>query len=340
MTRRFWSAALATALAGGVYLAGAAAQASNMGFKLERDFDVRRNTGTNRVLGNIYFVSFPYFNGLGDLADNSAIRSPASYCIGDPSGPTAGDGRITSDDAMCDWWTARTLGAAGGTFSLSFYDTNTCSIVSRQARFVLSSPQFSGTLFPATGDLRTDIGYQVNVGLASNHPVGSPDPRNRAVIVGSHDPSFTGHAITYTPTCGAGGPPCCNSSRAARLDLFAVPYHTMFSRSVEILCGLQGVDWPDANNDFVPDDLADASACDNGIFDTRHTIAVSAYRNDDPATGGTAGYVQQTARWLTVPAPGRVQLAPATPFDLIPGDAYQAAIDALHTPTNFLSPHF
>jgi hypothetical protein len=331
MTRRIWSAALALTLAGGVYLAGAPAQASNMGFKLERDFDFKRTSATGgRALINIYYVGLPYFNGMGDVANTN--DPAANKCVGDPgTSPAVGDGIINSDDAICEFWPARATRATTppGSFAFSYFDTNTCSIVTRLARIVLGNVQFSLTPFPATGDLNTAIGYQINVGVS---PGTNPDQRNRAVIVGSHDPSFTGRTIAYTPTCGTGGPPCCNAATAARIDLIAVPYHSMYQMSVELLCGLRGVDWPDTNNDWIPDDRL----CDGGISDQSHTIAVTTVKNDDPATGGTSGYVSQSARYVL----GNLTLTPVTPFALIPGEAYQVNIPAGHVTTTFLSPHF
>src|SRR6185369_11069347 len=88
MTKRMWSAALALSLAGGVYLAASAARASNMGFKLERDFDFKRTSAAGSLpLQNIYYVSIPFFNGLGDVADGVAINPAngnpyANKCVG------------------------------------------------------------------------------------------------------------------------------------------------------------------------------------------------------------------------------------------------------------------
>jgi hypothetical protein len=330
MTRRIWSAALALTLAGGVYLAGAPAQASNMGFKLERDFDyLRLSSAGNRGRINIYYVAFPFFNGMGDVANTGATN--ANKCVGDSDGPAAGDGIINADDAVCELWQARATAATTppGSFAFSYFDTGTCSIVTRLARVVLGRVQFSLTPFPSTGDLDTAIGYQVNVGVSSGT---NPDQRNRAVIVGSHNPSYAGKTIAYTPTCGTGGPPCCNAASAARIELVSLVYHTMYRTSVDILCGLQGVDWPDANNDNIPDD----GSCPNGISDGSHTIAVTTVKNEDSATGGTNGYVSQSARYVL----GRLTLTPVTPFALVPGDAYQINIPAGHITTTFLSPHF
>src|SRR2546426_9138008 len=110
MLRKLTVAALALAVAGGVYLAGAPAHASNMGFKLERNFRVERDPATNRAFTNIYFLSFPLFNGLDpDLANTAAIGTGGvtQPCVGDTGGPAAGDGILNADDAICDFFAAR-----------------------------------------------------------------------------------------------------------------------------------------------------------------------------------------------------------------------------------------
>jgi hypothetical protein len=333
-----WSAALALSLAGGVYLA-APANASNMGFKLERSMDFKRTAAAgNAPLPNIYWASFPAFNGLGDVADGVAINPATSLpysnkCVGDPTGPPgpAGDGLINSFDIICDWWTDR-LNAAlgnGAPFSVLYYDTATCSRVPTAATRVLGNPSFgASTPFPATGDLATDIGYQVNVG-----PAPGGDQVNRAVIVGSHDPSFTGRTIHFSTTCG---------TAAARTDLVAMPYHTMYTHSAELLCGLEGVAWADNDNNDVPDDPPPAGfgVCDGGIFDNQngatHAITVSTFHNDDPAVGGEVGIEPQAARKnLNV-----FGLVPLVPFQLIPGEAYLLNISAAHVDTVLRYPHF
>lgn len=338
MTRRTWSAVLALSLAGGVYLAAESAQASNMGFKLERNFDFKRTSAAgNAPLQNLYFVSFPLFNGLGDVADGVSLSGGNRYgdvCVGDPTGPPgpAGDGLINAFDAVCDLWTDR-LNPSGGNFQFSYYDTTTCQLGTVAARRVLNQPNFgASTAFPPAGtDLWTDIGYLVSV-LGVN---GQPDPHNRAVIVGSHDPAFAGHTIHFSRTCGTAAP---------RVDLVAIPYHTMWQKSVEILCGLRGVAWSDAaDNNWRPDDPPPPGfgVCNGGIFDdqlgTGHTIQVSTFKVEDPALGGANGLVPQVAKRNQF----GFSLSPADPpFDLIPGEAYLVGISADHIDTILRSPHF
>lgn len=331
MTKRMWSAALALSLAGGVYLAASSARASNMGFKLERDFDFKRTSAAGSLpLQNVYYVSIPFFNGLGDVADSVATNPGgqpyANKCVGDANGPPgpAGDGEINSDDFVCDCWTARSNPPTAGAFQFLSIDAANCAVVSRTGRIQLNQPVFAaGNPFPPAGtDLWTDRGYQVNVnqGLTG-------DPRNRAVIVGSHDPSFAGQTIHYSTTCGTGAP---------RADIINLPYHTMYQKPVEILCGLRGVAWQDTDNNWQPDDRSPAG-CAGGIFDGARAIQVISAFNEDPALGGRSAFVVQGARISL----GNVVLSPPDPpFDLIPGEAYRVPISAGHVDTNFLSPHF
>lgn len=333
MTRRTWSAVLALSLAGGVYLAAQSVQASNMGFKLERNFDALTSQAPgNPLLRNTYWVSVPLFNGLGDVADKVALDNGVPYknvCVGDPSGPPGpgGDGDIDAFDFACDTWTGRNA-PSGGAYGLSYYNSASCSVGSITAGIRFGQPDFGqsrATNFPPPGtDLWTDIGYQINIGQP-NRALGLPV--NRAVIVGSHDPSFTGHTIHYSTTCG---------TSAARLDLVAIPYHTMWQNSIEILCGLEGVAWVDGNGDTIPD------TCNGGIFDDQlgptHSISVSTFMNSDPAVpGGVSGIVPQAARRVAVLG---FQLAPPTPFPLIPGEAYLVGIGSAHIDTILRSPHF
>lgn len=327
MTRKIWSAALALSLAGGVYMAGTA-NASNMGFKLERDFDFERNASNQRPLLNVYYVSLPNFNGLGDVA-NSTGPAQSNYCVGDAGGPAAGDGEINSHDAVCDWWTARPVRNTAGSFQIISIDSPNCTTFLVTGRWGVGGPTILGTPFPPTGtDLWTDRGYQVNI--APGVP-GNPDPRNRAVIVGSHDPSFAGQLLHYSMTCG---------TAAGRADLITVPYHTMYQEPVEILCGLRGLHWQDADNNWRPDDTSPAG-CAGGIFDGTITAQVIAAKNDDPSLGGVSGFVPQSARLSGFPPNQTVTISPPDPpFHLIPGESYRVPLAPGQADKTFLSPHF
>jgi hypothetical protein len=331
MSRNVRAAAVALALAGGVYLAGAPAQASNMGFKLERSFDLLRNSSTSRPLQNHYWVSFPLFNGLGDTAN---VADPANdKCVGDAGGPGAGDGLYTATDAICDMWTARSNPATAGTFTFSYIKREECSLYSRNGTVSLGAIRFTGPDFP----LLADIGYDVFITVPG---AAAYSPQNRAVIVGSHDPSFAGRQIVAAPTCTGGQTTNCCGANAPRTDLINLPYHTMYKTSDEILCGLEGVDWTDANLDGRPDrcwndqgtlGTFDAGDTTTGVFDGRVAMTVSTFKNDETTNGAVA-------RTATIQI-GSLRFT-GTEFDLIPGDAYLLNISKTHTPTTWLSPHY
>lgn len=336
MSRNVRAAAAALALAGGVYLVGAApAEASNMGFKLERSFNLERQSATpNRPLRNVYWVSMPLFNGLGDVANTSG---PGNPCVGDPTGPATGDGILTATDFLCDVYQARfapdpRLNA--GTMTMTYYDPTNCTPLSRNATI-----SFTGDVV-VTGlidfELQPDAGYEIQVTLAS----GSASPQNRAVIVGSHDPSFAGTTVFASPTCTGGQTENCCGARARRLMLLNLPYHTMYETSYEILCGLENVDWVDANLNGEPDTcwddvngngLFDAGEPPTGIFDGVRTMSINYWDNTEAENAAITHNVAIVFNALRFT--GRS-------FDLVPGDAYLAEVALGHTPTTFLSPHF
>ena len=110
MSRMSRAALAALALAGGACLITGTAQASNMGFKLERSFDVNRNAA-GLALRNEYWVSQPLFNGLGDVGYHDTDAALSNKRCVSATNP-AGDGLIDVLDALCDYWTARTTTCA------------------------------------------------------------------------------------------------------------------------------------------------------------------------------------------------------------------------------------
>jgi len=319
MTRKLFGAALALALAGGVYLAAAPAQASNMGFKLEREFQ------PVDTFANFFYVSFPLFNGLDpNLANTAATES--NKCVGGPGGPATGDDILTADDAICDLWTDPL-----SKFEIARYDLATCSFEVRFAQpdAFTGNPTFSGTW---TAPLPRDEGFRVTVEYTAG-------VTNAAVIVGSHDPSYAGR--TLQPNAG------CQSFR--QLVYLNLPYHTMYKNAIEILCGLEGVDWTRASASDPPtwidvDGDTTVDPCPNGIFDGTNVITVSWFDNIDDGTGPAGRDTDNQA------LPCRVGLDPFTgaisfPFghecyNLIPGEAYYVQMSDAHVATTFLSPHF
>jgi hypothetical protein len=286
---------------GGVYFVSApSADASNMGFKLERAFEVHDG------LRNFYFVSFPLFNGLSDTADSGNSSDP---CGGPP------DGDINADDAICDLWTDRDSSMGGSGFTIQKFDTSTCLYVARTGVKVSPTNFFftGGFTAPIDSGVNREIGYLCNVAR------GPADPpiENRAVIVGSHDPSFAGH-----PVDTAGG--CLQ-------DIINVPYHTMYRQANEILCGLETVDWVDDDGDGAPD------TCPNGIYDINSGPGQGATAqtfDNDPASPTANLYVARTVVNL-----GTSLRFLGSNFDLRPGEGYPINM-AAGTSSVFLSPHF
>jgi len=322
MSRKLIAAALALTISGGVYLVASPVQASNMGFKLERELKVvRENDNDNRTnWGNTYIVAFPKFNGLGDVA-NSSPTSPANKCVGDTGGPAAGDGIIELTDAVCDLWTSRNI---RGSFAIYQFQRDTCIFKARTAAF----DPFAGVTFGGdsdvtmTGPNERDTSYQVTVASNVTAP---PLPQNRAVIVGSHDPSFTGRQIRQPV-------PDCNP----RVDFIAPDYHTMYTKAAEILCGLEGIDWVDTTPaDGFPD------TCTEGIFDGTRAIQVLTFDNvnDDSLLTLDNSWTFMSAVFVSFPPPGRITFGGSN-FDLVPGDGYKVGISPNHVTTTFNSPHF
>lgn len=334
MSRKLSAAALAVAVAGGVYLSGASAEASNMGFKLERSFATVRG-GSGDFL-NIYLLSFPLYNGLGDIADSNH-PAPNSRCVGDTAGPTAGDGEINADDAICDLWTDRSAGS-DNSFAFSRFDRDTCGFQPA----IASWDSFGGFSYGGTPFVlaEADAAYQINTTV----PTGAPTVTNRAVIVGSHDPGYPGREIRR-PASG------CSPAN----DYLNLPYHTMYQESAEVLCGLKGVQWVDANGDTLPDNCWVESDLDgdgnpdfNGVLDAGETasgifapfdgsaITVLTFDNDADGLGNDNNYIAQIVSYDSFG--GLAFSAPS--FSLRPGDGYLINIAPNHQITTWLSPHF
>lgn len=346
MSRNVRAAATALALAGGVYLAGAApVEASNMGFKLERSFNLVRRASDNRPLQNIYWMSRPFFDGVGDVANTGFAG--LNKCVGDADGPPAGEGERNSDDVVCELYTARQDIPTAGTFSLSYIDRDTCTKFTRNAQIQLGTRvAFTGVPFA----LQPDIGYEVKISVPG---AATYSPQNRGVIVGSHDPSFPGRSIYAAPTCTTPGQTNCCGANAPRLDLVSLVYHTMWQTSFEILCGLEGVDWVDNTGpggvgpaDGRPDTCweddpptgngnyrFDTGETSTGVFDGRNNMTVYYFNNTEA--------VNAPVNHNVVFSPLAGLSFSGTQFDLVPGDAYLLQISKLHNPpTRFLSPHF
>lgn len=321
MSRKLTAAALALSVAGGVYMSAEPAHASNMGFKLERSFAVVRENPADPATKflNIYMASFSLFNGLGDIGDDG-VPTGTKGCIGDPTGPATGDGVINSMDALCDLWTDRTI---NGAMVFSRFDRDVCQFVGTSGSKSALSLAYGSVFF----DLERDAGHYITV--SSNAAVA---PANRAVMVGSHDPSYTGRAIRE-PALGGAARDC-----APRLDFINLPYHSMYQKGREVLCGLQGVAWTYTN----PPTNTKPSACNQGIFNDaagfKKAISLLTFDNvnDDSTTTPDNQFSFASISFSTLAGYnfGGVD------YDLTPGDAYLVSISSGHGTTNFLSPHF
>lgn len=304
---RMRTVATALALAGGVYCLGAGtAQASNMGFKLERSFDLIRNATTGRPQQNIYWLSQPLFNGLGDVGVSDA-NGLNGCCVGFGTCAATGDGRIESIDAVCEYWTAKSDLPTAGAFQWTYYDRETCLKRSYTGAVAGGRMVFSG---PSLA-LDREVGYQIVIGT---NTAGTASPVNRAIVVGSHDPGFAGRTIRPGATC----------TQQIQQDLLNLPYHTMYRTSDEILCGLEGTDW-------TPDVNGNPATCPNGLFDGARSLQVEWFENNSGAS---------LPRGRTVSFVGTRLLFNGAEFDLVPGEAYRLSLNAAQTPKTWLSPHF
>lgn len=327
MSRRLTVAALALAVAGGVYMTGGPAEASNMGFKLERDFAAIGPPANARVFRGIYYVSGPLFNGLADIADSSG-GGPMGPCTG------TGDGVVNAADAGCDWWTSRQ-----GTMIIERFISDNCSfesygltydplfmtVVANGSPFVLQNP----------GTQIDDDGYRVIV------PFEGTPLSNQAVIVGSHDPSYAGFTLAIPPSN-------CRPNR----PIINLPYHTMYTQSDEILCGLEGSAWVDVVNNSDGSAGADGSpdTCPSGIYPDLNSVPpgsgsqviLETFDNVADSSPDDNSYISRAVTFDTL---FNVLVFSGARYNLTPGDAYHVTLDhdlspPEHTPTVFLSPHF
>lgn len=326
MSRKLIAAALALTVAGGVYLSAESAHASNMGFKLERSFAVVREDPANPAtkFQNIYLMSSPLFNGLGDIGADGVPAGEVKGCVGDPAGvggPAAADGVVNSMDALCDSWTDRGI---NGAMVLSRFDRDICQFVGTSGnKTALAGIQYGSVFFP----LERDAGLYITV--SSSNPAA---PANRAVIVGSHDPSYTGRAIRE-PALGPSARDC-----SPRQDIINLPYHSMYQKGREILCGLQGVAWTYTN----PPTNTKPSACNQGIFNDTATFrrAISVLTFDNVNDDSTITPDNQFSfASISYSGLGGYNFG-GVDYDLTPGDAYFVSISVGHGQTTFLSPHF
>jgi hypothetical protein len=300
--RKLSAAALALALVGGVYFTTGEAHASNMGFKLNKSFNYVE--GPNQ---NFYYVSFPYFNGLGDVANESAPFGQPVCQSQDPA-TFVPDGVITLGDALCDLWVdlpTLPAGARAQLMSAQIIRDTDCGFVGQ----ILQKNAF-GTSFVGTGGVQLEpvrtSGLQIQVTQNSA-------TSNDAVIVGSHDPDPSVASISFTRG------DVCNRK------IINVLYHTMYRNAYEIFCGLETIDWVDADMNGNPD------TCTGGIWDGRTLMSIQKYDNSVGAFGFIGSIVNFFFGMATFPGQN---------IPLVPGEAYLVGWAPDATPNPLTQPHF
>ena len=253
---------------------------------------------------NIYLVSIPGFFGQGDIASTS---DP------DPCQPVGGvDGIVNADDVLCDWWISR-----AGSMTISRRDEPTESWQSR----MISRDDITGVISLTggwTSALVAHEAYYVTVTPPASGPVD-----NLAIITGSHDPSYPGHALALP------------ASGAALVTLLNVPYHTMYYHAVELICGLSGVDFADNDRDGLPD----GGVCPRGLYVSGDTGSITVAMFDNTPDGGATDNSWVTFTAQPNPSPSSMSFT-GTNFTLDACRSYLIKMAPPHGGATFLSPHF
>ena len=263
--------------------------ASNMGFRAEVTLAAVAGGSDREIL------ALPLNLGTGDVADSSAAI-PCSE-----PGAVRSDGVVDGLDLLCELWTSREG-------SLWLY-RRIASPPSWQGRGIWRLP---GGGFAHAGDWTDPIVSGEALSALVLAPPGA-SVTNRGVIVGSHDDAAPCPVIAAPP-----GEPAL-----ALLDVF---YHTMFAEADDLLCGLRGRDWQDADGDGFPD------RCDGGLF--------------DPAFAGTVTVVDYAGGSLTSRGVRADAAAPnglffeGTSFPLTVTRGQVAILTPEQPPATWCQPHF
>ncbi|MEM7245072.1 MAG: hypothetical protein AAF533_06990 [Acidobacteriota bacterium] len=298
------AAALAIALVGGVYLTSGEAHASNMGFKLNYEIPVLDGALTGSQ--NFAYLAYPYFNGMGDVGTETPI-APGGDDVpcASMTGTFTPDGVITLADAICDTWTLLPTLTGSELASVQYIDVSDCSFV---ALALNVSPFFGASFGGATGVELTTIR---DIGVLFQLTQSAPG-MNTPVIVGSHDPSYTGYVFQDPAVCAQ--------------TILSPVYHGIAQTTTEIFCGIEGTDWVDMDLDGVPD------TCDGGIWDGATFFSIQTYSND---AGGFIGFQAATIRefFMTI-------LLPSDPLPLQPGSGYLLSLEPGSMPNDWVQAHF
>lgn len=251
MTKRILTVALGVAIV--ATMVAPAAFASNMGFKLEREFDT-----VDPVLSKgLYYVSFPFFRSFEDLGQTTAgsIQTPDNF--------------VTAADVLLDWFTNGDGCCPGedavdcppnGDNGNNFPDECAVemSLINRIPDPAVNPDQtpvilkikpgllggiiFEGEDFnisedptlqdPSLPASRTDEvirGYEV-LAAAGNAP---------SVIVGSHNPDISLWTVPFYPL------------PSQNFQAFSLPYHTTYTTADELLtAAFNDADTPPDTEEF------------------------------------------------------------------------------------------
>lgn len=268
--------------------------AGNMAFKLDVELPCDSS--------GPYVVSLPLLEGVQDGADSGAALDP---CDG-----LAGDGVVDTLDLACQLFSDRGQATAAGTgMTVQVFDPMSCSWAGVTLFWNGSAVQFIGSPVPVAPIAGAGGAFVVTSACALGE---TGDIVNPAALVGAHDVTFLGRPLGVSATG------CVE-------DWVSVPYHTQYQRASEILCGLEGVDWVDADGDGLPD------TCPGGVFDAGSGTAITV-QTHDKSSGNWIG-------WTAFGVGGALSFI-GTDFRLRQGEGYRVNWASSHPGSVFLSPHY
>ena len=262
---------------------------SNMGFRV--DVELSADAGGD----DLEIVALPLQLGTGDVADASAAE-PCSE-----AGAPRADGVEDALDLLCTLWTSREGGL--------WISRRSPSGPGWESRGIWRLP---GGGFAHAGDWLAPITSGEAVSARILAPAGSA-VTNRSVVVGSHDGSAPCPVYAGAPLGPANG-------------LLNVFYHSMARSADDLLCGLQGLDWVDADADGAPD------TCNVALFDS--------------GAGGSALVADFTSSTVTLRSVRADASAPhglrfeGTNFPLTVTRGQAVVLSPEQTPRTWCQPHF
>lgn len=268
---------------------------------------VRSNPSDNATKWlNIDMLGWPDVPNLADLG-NGGSPTQAKGCVGFDAGVLVGDGRIDSLDALCALHPPTSLERWG--LVLSRFDTELCYFQGASASRGQWGPNYGTISFPITP------GESYYLTVSSSSTVAPPWT---VTLRGWNDPAWSGAPIRV-PASGC----------APQALILHLPYDMLPVDSDEVLCGLRGIDWTDADGDGDPD------TCPAGIFDGNTPISVIVFdMTPGPApTGSSVTDNRAASRAVLRTDLGLVFLGPS--FPLRPGDALWVTIRDGQQPTLF-----